>query len=116
MKTINLKAKSSTSEYYQIIFEISESIKVSCNCNAGVFGKLCKHKFGLLSGDRNFLFDLNEESIFNELINVVKKSDFLKLSNELQSAKKDIDIAKQHESKIKKKIELLFKSGIPLNL
>lgn len=61
MNLIKLKAKSSSGKYYLVTFEMSDKIKVSCNCNAGIFGKLCKHKTGLLIGDRSFLYDSREK-------------------------------------------------------
>jgi len=115
MKIITLKAKSSSGDHYKVEFEISEVIKVRCNCSAGKFGKLCKHKTGLLSGDRNFLYDTMEESKFNLLIEIVKKSEYISLSNEYLSSKKAIEIAKNNEKKLKHKIELALKEGILLN-
>jgi len=115
MKIITLKAKSSSGNHYKVEFEISEVIKVSCNCSAGIFGKLCKHKTGLLSGDPSFLYDTTEKSKFNALIEIVRKSEYISLSNEYLSSKKAIETAKNNEKKLKSKIELALKEGIPLN-
>ena len=114
MQTIYLKAKSSSGDYYQVMFEVAETIKVSCNCNAGTFSKLCKHKTGLLSGDLNSLFDITEGSKLDGLIEIVNRSEYISLSKEYLSAKKAIEIAKQNEKEIKHKIEIALKEGIPL--
>ena len=114
MKIIKLKAKSSSGDYYQVLFEITEVIKVSCDCKAGIFGKLCKHKTGFLSGDRSFLYDLTEEVMQDKLVTFVKRSDYSSLCDELISANKAVDAAKIHEKKVKHNMELVLKEGIPL--
>lgn len=116
MKVITISAKSSSGDHYKVEFEISDVIKVSCNCSAGIFGKLCKHKTGLLSGDRNFLYDTADESQFNELIEIVRKSEYISLRNEYLSSKKAIETAKNNEKKLKHKLELALKEGIPYKI
>ena len=54
-----------------------------CNCQAGIYGKICKHKIGLLAGDTSMLFDQEEISklpyIFKDPIKFDKKIDPRKL-------------------------------------
>jgi len=116
MRVINLKAKSSSGNYYQVVFEITETIKARCTCNAGMFGKLCRHKTGLLSGDSSLLYDLTEEPMFDELISFVTRSEYANLIDELLSAKEAIEAAKKHEKKVKHSIELALKVGIPIRV
>lgn len=115
MKLINLKVKSSSAEFYTIIVEITDTIKVNCNCGAGIFGKLCKHKIAVLSGDSNILIDIKDKSILEEINGVISKSDFFNLNNELESAKKTVEIAKKQETKAKNKLETAIKNGIKIN-
>ena len=114
MSVINLKARSSSGDYYQVVFEITETIRVSCNCNAGIFGKLCRHKTGLLSGDSRLLYDLTEEPMLDELISFVTRSEYAKLIEEHLSAKKAIEDAKKHEKKVKHTLELVLREGISI--
>ena len=114
MQTIKLKVKSSSGTFYQVVFEITDTIKVKCNCKAGIFGKLCKHKTELLLGNNSLLYDLGEKVIFDNLMSIVSRSEYSKISKELISAQKAVDIAKNNEKKIKHKIELVLKEGIPL--
>lgn len=114
MKNIDIKAKSSSGDYYKVSFEISDTIKVSCNCNAGNFGKLCKHKTGLLIGDKNFLYDQSEEIMLDEIIDIVKRSEYISLTNEFLLAQKASLAAKKYEEKIKVKLALALKEGIPI--
>jgi len=99
VKILNLKAKSSSGDYYQVVFEITETIKVNCNCNAGIFGKLCRHKTGLLSGDSSLLYDLTEEPMLDELMSFVTLSEYANLIDEILSAKKAIEDAKKTKKK-----------------
>jgi len=115
MKVINLKVKSSSSDFYTIVIEIAETIKINCNCGAGIFGKLCKHKIAVLSGNLDILLDKNDESILEEIYGVISKSDFFNLNNELESAKKAVEIAKKQETKAKNKLETSIKNGIKIN-
>lgn len=115
MKSINLKVKSSSTEFYTIIVDISDTIKVSCNCGAGIFGKLCKHKIAVLSGDRDILLDKNDELVLEEIFGVISNSDFFNLNNELEFAKKAVEAAKKQENKIKIKLENALKKGIKIN-
>lgn len=115
MKSYNLKVKSSSSEFYTIIVEIADTIKVNCNCGAGIFGKLCKHKIAVLSGDKNILFNQSDELVLEEINGVISKSDFFNLNSELESAKKEVEIAKKHETKAKNKLETAIKNGIKIN-
>jgi uncharacterized Zn finger protein len=116
VKIINLKAKSSSDDYYQVLFEITKVIKVGCDCKAGTFGKLCKHKTGFLSGDRSFLYDLTEEEMLEELMTFVKRSEYSRLTNELISADKAVDAAKAYMKKIKHNVELVLKEGISIKV
>ena len=114
MKMIKIKAKSSSGNYYLVDFELSDVIKVRCNCNAGMFGKLCKHKLDILSGDQDMLYDKSELPLLNEVIKLVQQSEFLQLKESLVVAKKAIDEAKKQEKLTKQLVEKTLKEGIPL--
>ena len=111
MINIRLKAKSSSGEFYEVVFEIEEKIKVNCNCEAGKYGKLCKHKIGLLSGDISLLYDSKEKSKFEELILYVERSTYLNLLDELNHAETVVENAKKEVKKLKNKLELSLKEG-----
>jgi uncharacterized Zn finger protein len=116
MKSIELKVKSSSQEYYLINIEISEVFKISCNCKAGIFGKLCKHKAAVLSGDLEILYNQEDEKTLIKLQEIVKMSDLNKLTNELEVAEKAIESAKNQAKEIKIKLERSLKNGIIINL
>lgn len=112
MSTIVLKAKSSSGEPYDVLFEIGENIMVRCNCKAGIFGKLCKHKIGLLAGDEKILSDPSQINKLKELMEVIRKSEYPTIETGLYEAKKAVDMAKKAEAKIKRSVEAALKEGI----
>ena len=59
---ISLKVKSSSGEPYDVDINFSDNrYMVFCNCQAGVYGKRCKHKTSVLDGDFSMLYDKNEK-------------------------------------------------------
>jgi len=114
MKSFKLKAKSSKGDYYSVSIEIGDNIRINCDCNAGVFGKLCKHKLGLLAGDKNFLYDKSDDSKLNELLLFVKRSDYSRILKELASAEAKVEEARKNLTKVKGKLEKTLKEGIKI--
>ncbi|HSL89972.1 MAG TPA: hypothetical protein VK870_11760 [Ignavibacteriaceae bacterium] len=91
-------------------------ITISCDCKAGSFAKLCKHKLGLLSGDGNFLYDLAQKPLLDELVLYAKSSEFINLEKELYIAIESADLAKKNIEKVKRKIEKAFNDGLQINI
>ncbi len=59
-----LNAKSSGNEPYQVLFTFHEDkLTITCNCQAGVFNKLCKHKLALLNGNVALTSDFRTTSL-----------------------------------------------------
>lgn len=110
---ITLKAISSSGEPYDVNFNFSETqITVSCNCQAGMHGKLCKHKIGLLSGDASFLYDKSNEEILYQIHNEVQTTEYGEMISDYNNVKKEIDEAQRKEKKIRLRIENALKTGI----
>ncbi|MFO7525088.1 MAG: hypothetical protein R6W68_06505 [Ignavibacteriaceae bacterium] len=101
MKKITLKAKSSSGEYYDVEFEINDAIRTRCNCRAGTFNKICKHKTDLLDGKKEMLFDENQEMHLKELATFVKRSEYSGLLAELDDALNEVERAKKRSNKLK---------------
>ena len=115
MKKIQVKAKSSSGEPYNVIFTNNDdSFTVSCTCQAGVFGKLCKHKTQLLQGDESMLQNQDEASLLVEILSWVKISEYADLLAEHSAIKKEIEAAKRKEQKFRRILAEAMKKGIPL--
>jgi hypothetical protein len=110
-----IKVISSSGEPYNVHFEFIENkFKVHCNCPAGIYGKLCKHKTGLLDGDYSLLFDKADNEVLEQIHNIVKKSKYVELLISYNTISKEIEIARKKEKKQKEQIEHLLKTGIDI--
>ena len=109
-------AKGSGSKPYEVEFIADgNSLVVFCNCHAGSFGKLCKHKTELLAGDRTRLFGETEISKFEELQKVVRGTP--ELTQLLQDIAESELTAKTDKAKLKNsknRLETALKQGIPI--
>ena len=109
-------AKSSSGEPYKVVFEIrNESLTARCGCQAGIHRRLCKHIRNLALADISMLHEPGEEK---ELIDVTvwfKHTGFLEILTEYNTIKKEIDKLKRAESKMRTKLEVIMKAGLPIS-
>lgn len=100
-----LQAKSSSGEPYQVeINENNELLTIHCNCPAGKWGKMCKHKINLLKGDVEYLYDLNEVEKLKEIEIRVKKSSLFHLLDKVDISTKQVKKIESKKKKDQKKI------------
>jgi hypothetical protein len=91
-----IKVISSSGEPYDVHFEFSDNkFKVHCNCPAGIYGKLCKHKTGLLDGDSSLLFDKTDLEILAQIHEAVKKSKYTEIISSYNILRKEIEAAQK---------------------
>lgn len=101
---IVLKVTSSYREPYNVHLKFSDShFTIFCNSKAGILGKLCKHKVGLLDGDSSILFDKTDEEILKQIREIISSYNILKKQTEEAQAK---------EKRLKEKIEHALKTGV----
>ncbi|MCB1864780.1 MAG: hypothetical protein KDG50_05080 [Chromatiales bacterium] len=114
---LNLRAKSSGAEPYEVEFVIDgNQLSVYCNCQAGSFGKLCKHKTELLAGDTSRLFDETETSKLEELSRIVQRApEILRLAGEIAQSEKIVRTEQAKLKKAKKQFEASLKQGVELD-
>jgi hypothetical protein len=113
-KTI-LRANSSSGDPYDVHFDFSDNqLTVFCNCQAGIFGKICKHKTGLLDGNLSILFNKADQEKLLQIIELVKKSKYTELMSAYSIIKKEIEEMQNKEKTIKVQIELMLKTGIEI--
>lgn len=112
---IILKVVSSSGDPYDVNFELSDNkFKVHCNCPAGIYGKLCKHKTGLLDGDSSLLFNKTDYEVLEQIHEVVKKSKYIEIISSYNSIKKEIEVAQKKEKILKEQIEQSLKTGVDI--
>jgi len=110
-----IRAISSSGEPYNVKFIFNNNkLTVSCDCPAGIYGKLCKHKIGLLANDISLLFDKSDQESLQKISNIVKNSNYEKMMSEYNITKREIEMAQKKEKKIKEQLEQALKTGIDI--
>jgi len=58
MEELNVHVKGSSSDPYELTFiKDGDSLTALCNCPAGTFGNVCKHRVAILDGDNSAVTD-----------------------------------------------------------
>jgi hypothetical protein len=116
MKNVYLKVKSSSDDgTYDVTFQNKDSaLVVSCSCKAGIYGNLCRHKIRLLNGDESILHNQDDAPALREILELVRQSPHIKLLEEYDALKKQIEHAKEKESKFRHRLEKVLTEGIPI--
>ena len=113
-----LLAKSSSGGSYKVVFEISDKdIKVQCNCKAGIFGQLCKHKLALISADESMLYSSEQKEDLLEVIELMNKHDcyeqLSQYATALSAIGKEITKLNKEKKVLKKNFENLLNPKAP---
>lgn len=113
---ISIKAKSSSDDPYTVDFFIADNkLSVFCNCQAGIFRKLCKHKTELIAGDQSRLFDESEAVKLKELETFLSKAPEIgKTAGKIAESEKNIRREQAKLKKIKKEFSIKLKEGIDI--
>ena len=89
-------------------------LHVYCGCPAGVFGKWCKHKMQLMTGDMSGACVISGADDKVELQNWIGKSEFVKLLSEMKLAEDEMRVAKTKMDRTKKALEKAAQKGVPV--
>ena len=85
-----------------------------CDCQAGIHGKLCKHKTGLLAGDFSKLFDKEDKDKLIQVQEFVSKTNYFDRLKTYNKVKADVEEVQKKEARIKAEIESAIKAGLEL--
>jgi hypothetical protein len=114
MNEIRLKARSSSGDPHEVVFtHHGDFFTVLCPCQAGMYGKLCKHKTQLLQGNEAMLDNPSDAPKLTEILAWVQSSKYAALLSEHSAIKKGIDAAKRKEQKYRQLLEEALRKGIP---
>jgi hypothetical protein len=110
---ISIRAKSSSGgEPYIVDFTRENGLlSVFCNCTAGDFGKFCKHKWQLLSGDRGMLYSSEDEEKLQQVEEWVEVSSFYSLYSDVNELEAQVAKLKAQIKKAKKDAEKRMREG-----
>jgi uncharacterized Zn finger protein len=112
MEAITLKAKSSAGDFYQVVIKLKDQLlRLKCDCVAGKFGQLCKHKLDLLKGESQALYDLEEMPQLNLALVWIQASTYPNLIDRLTEAEARLNEQKQVVKAIRKELEMAMKKG-----
>jgi uncharacterized Zn finger protein len=110
MKKLEILAKSSSSETpYTVECYLDENkISVFCSCPAGDNRLLCKHVKKIVAGDESILYDKNQKSELQMIIDHLKGTEISVLVSELNRQESIMEEAKRNSEKLKKKLKPLI--------
>lgn len=114
---ITLKARSSGDIPYDVKITVKEGfLTVRCNCQAGVFGKICKHKTELLAGDASRLYDPQDVGRLKAVVAILSRGvEFHAVLAEIKKTEAIIKAQTSLNKKAKKSLELLLNDGIRID-
>lgn len=113
---VTVLAKSSGTKPYEVEFTVDgNTLVVFCNCQAGSFGKLCKHKTELLAGDKSRLYAESEVSKFERVQEIVRTApELVRLAEDIAESESIVSTVQAKLKKSKKRLETALKRGVSL--
>jgi uncharacterized Zn finger protein len=113
METTILAKSSSRDEPYIVTVSLAENgLSIFCNCPAGEWGKYCRHKMAVVSGDAKILYKNEQIENFNKVLKWISESNFPLLVAKFRESEKELENAKKKVTNIKEKISLSMKEGL----
>ena len=110
-KEVHVKSSSSDS-IYCVTFELEgNTLEIHCDCQAGSYGKICKHKLNLLEGATSNLVDLKEFNNISEILSKVNNSDFAAYNSSIKKIDNEIKRLNSEKKKLKKELEQMLFNG-----
>lgn len=86
-------------------------LSVFCDCAAGEWGKFCKHKWRLLSGDASMLYSEGDIDKLQGIEAWVKESSFSTLYRDVDALEEEIKTLKAEVKVAKKEAEKKLREG-----
>ncbi len=85
-------------------------VKLMCDCQAGIYGRICKHKLAVASGDPSLLLNSEDTERLKEISEKIKLRDKEGLLESLYILRKEHDFIKRKMDKARKAVEAAMKS------
>ena len=102
-------ASSDGASSYLVVFEWNgKDLSVTCNCRAGYLGQACRHKEGLLLGNRLLLPNPKDESILVEILRWVDESPVRNALSNICKAEAELQTAQAAAKAAKKALVVLL--------
>jgi len=104
MDTLRIPIQGSSGLYEVFLEWTGDRLKVRCNCKAGIFGQLCKHKTRLLAGDTSIIAVAGAEDA-EELMGRVRICLDKAGHETLETFARDIQTREAEKTKIEKRLK-----------
>ena len=100
--TLLAKSSSDPGSYYHVAFYQEDGrLPIWCDCQAGAYGQLCKHKRQLASGDKRMLHNEDQIEELEVVVEWVKQSPVAQLIADLEKAEKKVKVAQKKVKDLK---------------
>lgn len=110
---ITILVKSSQVNPYAVsVLENDAGLSIFCDCQAGQFGKFCKHKLAIVLADETILYDDDQMTNFNQAVEVISRSRYPTMAAGLREAEIALEAEKKRVKKQKDALALGMKKGL----
>jgi hypothetical protein len=110
---ISVKAKSSSGEPYDVTVQYEDGfLTARCTCKAGIMGMVCKHRLGILRGDKSMLAVPSQAENLAKITQWAEQTGFSSLLQQLDTAEVEVAHAELELKKLKKRIEENMTRGL----
>jgi len=104
MEQLSMQVKGSSSDPYELTFiKDGDSLTALCDCPAGTFGNLCKHRVAILDGDHSAVID-DDGSKTGKVVEWLTGSDVEAALVEMREVEARADVPKPDLVAAKKKL------------
>jgi uncharacterized Zn finger protein len=110
--TLRIKSGSGDAIYTLQIFCEDGNVAMFCDCSAGTYGKLCKHKIAVISNDRTGLENQEQDKNFEQAQVWIKGSSLIEMLADIRVTEKEVESAQTRVKKLKKALEMNLNNQI----
>ncbi len=86
-----------------------DSITIRCDCKAGIYGRMCKHKLAVATGDPSLLLNPEDAERLKEVSDKIRQREIGGLLETLYTLRKEHDSIKRKMDKARKAVESAMK-------
>lgn len=104
--TLRIRSGSSDAIYTLQVFCEDGNVAIFCDCSAGAYGKLCKHKLAVISNDRADIKNHEQDNNYELAQEWIKSSSLQKMLAEIRVAESEVESAQAKVKKLKKALEI----------
>jgi uncharacterized Zn finger protein len=110
--TLRIRSSSSDTVYTLQVLCEDGSVAIFCDCSAGAYGKLCKHKLAIVANDKTDLESQDQDRNFELAQEWIKGSTLQATLADIRAVEKEVEGAQAKLKKLKKTLEMQLNSKI----